>query len=173
MTVQVFFGLFYGILLERKAVAVVKEHISGSPQATRKLAGRLAEKLRSGDVVLLRGDLGAGKTEFVKGIAAQLSASEPVTSPTFALMNVYQGTLPIYHFDLYRLQYPEELAGIGFDEFAGGNGLTVVEWPDRFLSEMPEEYVAVVIETGATMSERRICIEPVGAKYLGRFEGSE
>ena len=152
---------------------MVITHTSNSPQATRELAERLAARVRSGDVILLRGDLGAGKTEFVKGLAAKLTVAEPVTSPTFALLNVYEGLLPIYHFDLYRLRYPEELAGIGFDEFAGGKGLTVVEWPDRFLPEMPEEYISVEIATGTTASERLIRIETIGAGYLKRFEGSE
>ncbi len=151
----------------------MKEHISTSPQATQALAAALAGRLRSGDVILLRGDLGAGKTEFVKGLAQRLAATEPVTSPTFSLLNVYQGSMAIYHFDLYRLQYPEELAGIGFDEFAYGNGLTIVEWADRFPAEMPEEYIVVEIFTGAAVSERVIRIEAIGTKYLGRFEGSD
>lgn len=151
----------------------MKEHISTSPQATQELAAALAGSLQRGDVILLRGDLGAGKTEFVKGLATRLSAAEPVTSPTFTLLNVYQGSMPIYHFDLYRLQYPEELAGIGFDEFAGGKGLTIVEWPDRFPAEMPDEYIAVEIVPGTAESERWIRIEIVGAKYLGRLEGSD
>ena len=151
----------------------MKEHISTSPQATQELAASLAGRLRCGDVILLRGDLGAGKTEFVKGLAKHLGATEPVTSPTFSLLNVYQGSMPIYHFDLYRLQVPEELAGIGFDEFAYGKGLTIVEWADRFPLEMPEEYIVVEIFTGAAVSERVIRIEAVGTKYLGRFEGSD
>ena len=83
---------------------MVITHTSNSPQATRELAERLAARVRSGDVILLRGDLGAGKTEFVKGLAAKLTVAEPVTSPTFALLNVYEGLLPIYHIDLYRLR---------------------------------------------------------------------
>ena len=151
----------------------MKEHKSTSPQATQELAAALAGRLHCGDVILLRGDLGAGKTEFVKGLATNLAAPEPVTSPTFSLLNVYQGSIPIYHFDLYRLQYPEELEGIGFDEFAYGKGLTIVEWADRFPTEMPDEYIAVEIFTGATVTERVIRIRTVGTKYLGRFEGSD
>ena len=137
------------------------------------MASALAVKLRSGDVILLKGDLGAGKTEFVKGLAEGLAAAEPVTSPTFTLMNVYEGFLTIYHFDLYRLEQPEELEGIGFDEFVGGNGVAVVEWPDRFPSEMPDEYIGVDIFTGDGPSERRIHIEPVGDRYAGRLEGRD
>ena len=163
----------YDILLARKAVAVVKEHTSRSPQATQDLAASLGRLLKAGDVILLCGDLGAGKTEFVKGLATALAAIEPVNSPTFVLLNVYQGTMPIFHFDLYRLQYPEELAGIGFDEFIGGKGLAVVEWPDRFPSEMPDEYISVEIMAGETISERLIRFGSVGVRYLGRFEGSD
>ena len=150
----------------------MKEHISRSPQATQDLASGLGRRLKAGDVILLRGDLGAGKTEFVKGLAIALGATEPVNSPTFALLNVYQGSMTIFHFDLYRMQHPEELAGIGFDEFIEGKGLAVVEWPDRFPSEMPDEYISVEIMAGETISERLIRFEPVGVRYLGRFEGS-
>ena len=151
----------------------MKAHESTSPEATRRLAATLAGELRSGDVILLRGDLGAGKTEFVKGLAEGLAATEPVTSPTFTLMNVYAGSLTIYHFDLYRLECPEELENIGFGEFIEGKGLAVVEWPDRFPAEMPDAYFKIDILPGNGPSERRIHIEPVGDRYEGRLEGSD
>lgn len=151
----------------------MKPHVSASPEATRRIASKLALSLRPGDVILLRGDLGSGKTEFVKGLAEGLAASEPVTSPTFALMNVYEGSMTIYHFDLYRLESPEELEGIGFNEYMNEKGVAVVEWPDRFPSEMPDEYIRVDLRAGAGLSERQIFIEPVGRRYTGRLEGSD
>jgi tRNA threonylcarbamoyladenosine biosynthesis protein TsaE len=154
-------------------VDTLQQYYSASPQATRELAGRLAQALRAGDVVLLQGALGAGKTEFVKGLAEEMEVTERVTSPTFALLNVYQGTVPIYHFDLYRLESPEELFGIGFEEFMGGDGVAVVEWPDRFPAEMPAEYVGVEILEGHNPTERILRIKTVGARYEGRLEGSE
>lgn len=137
------------------------------------MAARLARVLDAGDVLLLRGTLGAGKTEFVKGLAEEKGVLERVTSPTFALLNIYQGTVPIYHFDLYRLEYPEELSGIGFEEFMGGDGIAVVEWPDRFASEMPLEHIEVEITEGHNPAERILRMKTVGARYEKRLEGSE
>lgn len=151
----------------------LQQYYSASPQATRELAGRLARVLVVGDVLLLRGTLGAGKTEFVKGLAEEMGVTERVTSPTFALLNVYQGTVPVYHFDLYRLEHPEELFDIGFGEFLGGDGVAVVEWPDRFPAEMPTEYVGVEILEGHNPTERILRMKTVGARYEGRLEGSE
>lgn len=148
-------------------------YTSLSPETTRLLARRLSAMLAAGDVVLLQGDLGAGKTEFVKGLAEGFGVSEPVTSPTFTLLNIYQGTVPVYHFDLYRLEDPAELENIGFEEFIGGDGVAVVEWSDLFPAEMPEEYVKVELLPGANPSERSIRIETKGARYAGRLEGSE
>lgn len=146
---------------------------STSPEATRARGYSLSQRLRAGDVVLLQGDLGAGKTEFVKGLAEGLGVIERVTSPTFALLNIYQGVLPIYHFDLYRLNRAEELFEIGFEEFVGGSGLTLVEWPDQFAAEMPEHCVTVKISNGGKLTERVIQIETTGSRYAGRGEGGE
>ena len=147
-------------------------YTSSSPETTRNVASALCDKLIAGDVVLLQGDLGAGKTEFVKGLATGLGVDEPVTSPTFALLNVYHGRIPLYHFDLYRLNRLEEMDGIGFDEFIGGDGLAVIEWPDRFAAALPEEFVKVIIRPGETVTQRVIEIEPTGDRYKDRWEGS-
>ena len=95
-----------------------------------------------------------------------------MSSPTFALLNVYQGRIPLYHFDLYRLKRLEELDGIGFDEFIGGDGLAVIEWPDRFAAALPEEFIKVFIRAGETVAQRVIEIVPTGVRYAGRWEGS-
>jgi tRNA threonylcarbamoyladenosine biosynthesis protein TsaE len=153
-------------------VPVLLVYSSSAPETTQSVASALCGKLIVGDVVLLYGDLGAGKTEFVKGLAAGLGVAEPVTSPTFALLNVYQGRMPLYHFDLYRLDRLEELDGIGFNEFIGGDGLAVIEWPDRFAAALPEEFVKVIIRAGETVTQRVIEIVPTGVRYAGRWEGS-
>ena len=137
---------------------VLLVYSSSAPETTRSVARSLCDKLIVGDVVLLYGDLGAGKTEFVKGLAAGLGVDEPVTSPTFALLNVYQGRLPVYHFDLYRLRSLEELDGIGFGEFVGGDGLAVVEWPDAFAAALPDEFLKVDILPGETVAQRIVRI---------------
>ena len=156
-----------------RQVSFVQVFISRSPQMTQEYACKLADGLRAGDVLLLQGDLGAGKTEFVKGLAAGLGVTERVTSPTFALLNVYQGKVPVYHFDLYRLERPEELAEIGFDEFLGGDGVAVVEWPDRFWEEMPQEVIKVQLAVGEDLSTRVIRLDYFGARYTGSGKGSE
>ncbi len=111
-----------------------------SPSAEDTIAhGRaLAATLRRGDVLALCGDLGAGKTHFVKGLAAGLGASAPVTSPTFTLIHEYLGgRLPLYHFDFYRLDDEDEALKIGFDEYLDGDGVCVIEWADKFPALLP------------------------------------
>ena len=148
-------------------------YTSSSPEATREVARRLSGVLVAGDTVLLQGDLGAGKTEFVQGLAEGFEVTERVTSPTFTLLNIYQGKLPLYHFDLYRLDDPEDLANIGFDEFIGGDGVAIIEWPDLFPSEMPDEYVKVELRQGDHPMERILRIECKGDRYAARLEGSD
>jgi tRNA threonylcarbamoyladenosine biosynthesis protein TsaE len=115
-------------------------------------AGRaLAECVSSGDVILLTGDLGAGKTVLVKGVAAGLSVSEPVTSPTFNILVVHQGTMPLHHFDLYRLEHSAELIDIDYHGTLESPGISLVEWGDRFPEARPEEYLLVeMLITGDT-----------------------
>lgn len=112
---------------------------------TQKWGERLGAQLQAGDIVALVGDLGAGKTTFVKGLARGLGVDAPVTSPTFALVNEYQGRLPVYHFDVYRLDDPSQLEDIGYEEYFFGDGITVVEWADMIPQYLPEEVVQVRI----------------------------
>jgi len=109
-----------------------------SAMETRELGrifGRLAE---AGLVVLLSGQLGAGKTCFAQGVGDGLGVtpSSPVTSPSYTLLNIYQGRFPLYHFDLYRLAQVDDLADLGYDEYAEGEGLTLVEWADRMSGDL-------------------------------------
>ena len=109
---------------------------------TRVLAARLAALLRPGDVLALVGDLGAGKTRFVQGLARGLGVPDdvPVTSPTFTLLATYrQGRLPLFHFDLYRLANEEDLARIGAEEYLWGEGVCAVEWAERAPKMMPDD----------------------------------
>ena len=98
----------------------------------------IAATLRRGDVLALCGDLGAGKTHFVKGIATGLQSDAPVTSPTFTLIHEYLGgRLPVYHFDFYRLEDEDEALKIGLDEYLDGDGVCVIEWADKFPALLP------------------------------------
>ncbi len=126
-----------------------------NPQETQRVAERLARRCQGGEIFCLSGNLGAGKTTFVKGIGRGLGIDEKnVNSPTFVIMNVYQGRLPLYHFDFYRLEDPKEIGGIGYDEFLYGKGVAVVEWAERFGSLMPSEYLSV--EISDTAEETRV-----------------
>ena len=132
---------------------------------TEKLGNVLGKLAQSGDVFCFTGDLGAGKTLMSRGISLALGvAEEDVTSPTFAIMNIYEGEeLEVRHFDLYRLNRPEELEDIGFDEYAGGEGVTLIEWAELFPDQLPEEYMQVtLLNDGAG---RKAVLTPKGERY--------
>lgn len=134
---------------------------SHSVEETERLAARLAAELQPGDFVALSGDLGAGKTAFARGLARGLGVSRPVLSPSFTLMRMYlDGRLPLYHFDVYRLEDPDELIDIGFDEYAEGDGVCVAEWADRAGPVLPPRRIEVRLE-GSADEPRRITIERI------------
>lgn len=116
-----------------------------SEGATQSVGGALGALALPGDVVLLSGDLGAGKTQLTKGIAAALGVIEPVTSPTFNILRVHEGRLPLHHFDLYRLERASELEDLDYWGTLEADGISVVEWGDRFAEAMPDECVSVTI----------------------------
>jgi tRNA threonylcarbamoyladenosine biosynthesis protein TsaE len=125
----------------------------------------LGATLRQPLVVALDGDLGAGKTVLVRGAARGLGIMEEIVSPTFVLLKIYQGVLPVYHFDFYRLRDPNELDELGFDEFIPGEGIAFVEWAGRFKDHLPPERLNLSIERFFDYSGegRRIQFEPFGA----------
>lgn len=123
-----------------------------SAEATRALGLALGKCLKAGDVLVLTGDLGAGKTQLTKGVARALGIKEEITSPTFAIEAMYEGTgtdgesLPLYHFDLYRLDDPDQLGDAGVWDVLGGDGICVLEWGEQFLDELGDERLDVIIE---------------------------
>ena len=130
---------------------------SATETDTRRAASELAQALRNGDTVLLRGEMGSGKSVFARGLAQAWGVVGHVTSPTFTIMQQYDGTRGrFYHFDLYRLSDPEELYAVGLDEYIGGDGLCAVEWPDNALPPLDGAY-EVYIER-ADGDGRRITI---------------
>jgi tRNA threonylcarbamoyladenosine biosynthesis protein TsaE len=136
---------------------------SRSARATERFAARFAASIQPGDVIALIGDLGAGKTCFARGLARGLSVPTdvPVTSPTFTMMNQYEGRLPIYHFDLYRVADLDELEAIGYREFVGGDGVAVMEWADRVPDALPVAHIRIELHLGEKVNERRITVEHV------------
>lgn len=130
---------------------------SSSPQDTMAVAKKLAPIVTPGIVFGLVGDLGAGKTVFTKGFVQAMGGdSDQVRSPTFTLMNIYEASLPIYHFDLYRLESIDDLESIGFSEFARGEGISIIEWPDRISSVAHDVDYWIFIEFGEGDDERLI-----------------
>lgn len=126
-----------------------------SAEETRALGEKLSGRLQAGDVVVLEGELGAGKSELARGIARGLGVKETVTSPSFTILNVYEsGRIPLYHFDWYRLESAEELYELGMDEYLGGDGIAVVEWAERCPEVVPEGSMRIRIE--ATGEDERI-----------------
>lgn len=133
-------------------------HISNSSEETLRLGAVFSKVLKAQDIVFLKGDLGAGKTVFTKGIAQSLGLNpQSVNSPTFVLMNFYEGRLPLYHFDLYRLEKPEEIKSVSFDEYFYGDGISIIEWPERLGNLSPKEFWLVEL-THQGGDRRRICI---------------
>lgn len=139
------------------------ECVTDSPAATAALAAWLADRIGMGTVLCLEGDLGAGKTLFVQSLARAMGVSGEVTSPTFNIMNIYAGRMPICHFDLYRLESEAELDEIGFYEYADApDGLVVIEWADKFPEALPEAYIRVQLERTEKENERRIVFSAAG-----------
>ncbi len=125
----------------------IVEIVTRGPEETIRLGKTLGELLQPGDVVALIGDLGAGKTTLAKGIATGAGVEEEgeVTSPSFVLVNEYQGRFPVYHADLYRLQEAVEVEDLGWEEFIFGKGISLLEWAEKIPGILPEERIEVRI----------------------------
>lgn len=121
------------------------EHLSRSVSETEALGEALAKHLSRGDVIAYLGDLGAGKTAFTRGLARGLGCTGRVTSPTFTIVNEYEGAIPLFHFDMYRLSDADELFDIGWDDYLARGGICAVEWSERITDELPTGTVTVTI----------------------------
>ena len=145
------------------------ELLSSGYEQTLAIAKEFARVLRRGDIICLAGDLGAGKTAFVKGLAAGLGLREAhVHSPTFTLMNIYEGKIPLYHFDLYRICC-EDLWSLGYEEFFYGQGITAVEWSERLENLMPKEFWSIkIVHTG--QDTRQLTFAVTGNTLQTRFD---
>jgi len=138
---------------------------SASAEETRRLGEILGKRAAAGDVYCLSGDLGAGKTVLAKGVAVGLGVRGMVTSPTFTLINEYEGRIPFYHMDFYRLEGPEELADLGYEEYFYGQGVTLIEWAENATDVLPEERLDIkIIHCGD--DTRKITVKPAGDRYL-------
>ncbi len=136
---------------------------------TRALAAELAPLAKAGDLILLEGGLGAGKTAFVQGFARGLGVEETVTSPTFILVRSYHGRLPMVHLDVYRLDRIQELVDLGIAEILDEDGVTLIEWGDVVRPALPGDFLEVRLEPGASDEERVIMMRGVGPRWPHRL----
>ncbi len=128
-------------------------------EETKSLGASLAPILKAGDIISLTGDLGAGKTRFVQGLAEGLGVSETVTSPTFTIIKQYEdGRLPLYHFDVYRLAGPSDLHALGYEEYFFGDGVTVIEWGDKISRLLPPDHLVVEMHRTAEAENHRTLV---------------
>lgn len=136
---------------------------TNTAEETKTVAEQLAKKLQPGDVVTLDGDLGAGKTTFTKGLARGLGIKRTVNSPTFTMIKEYDGRLPLYHMDVYRLQDSDE--DLGFDEYFEGEGVTVVEWAHLIENQLPSDLLQISIRR-VNENERTLILKPASERFV-------
>jgi tRNA threonylcarbamoyladenosine biosynthesis protein TsaE len=139
-----------------------------SVDGTRDLGAAVAGLARAGDVVVLAGDLGAGKTAFVQGFGRALGVGERITSPTFTLVHVYEGRLPIHHLDVYRLEQLAEAVDLGLPEMLDDGGVVLIEWGDEILPVLPNDLLEVRLTLGPGDDDRTIALRPVGPRWSAR-----
>lgn len=150
------------------------EYQSASPEKTAMLATKIADIIKPGTVICLNGDLGAGKTLFVQNLARALGVEGDVTSPTFNLMNIYEGKMNIFHFDLYRLEQEYELEEIGFYDYVEEpDGLVLIEWAEKFIDCLPDNYISLEIQRTEQEDQRIIRFELVGKNLENAYKEME
>lgn len=163
-------------MVDRRTHTVQSPHvldfISHSAAQTGRLGQRLGELMQPGDLVLLLGEFGAGKTHFAKGVALGLGSEDLVNSPSFVLINEYRSGLhhqhaPIYHIDLYRIESPAELAGIGLDDALGGDAFSLIEWAERAEGWLPNDHLAIHFQH-LSDTKRVLRLVPHGHRYEER-----
>ena len=142
------------------------EFITHSPGETRRLGESLGGLLTAGDVITLGGELGAGKTVLAQGLGQGLGIMDPVSSPTFALVQEYVGQVPVWHLDVYRLRSLDELIDLSWQDLLAGGGVVIVEWPERIETALPSERLDVRLEYVDEVS-RRITLLPRGERMDG------
>jgi len=138
--------------------------ITKSPEETKNIGKEVGKIVIPGDLLAFYGELGAGKTCFIQGISQELEVKDYVTSPSFTIINEYQGKIPIYHFDLFRLNNAEEILELGYQEYFYGEGLTVIEWAEKIEQLLPKEYLKIDIKF-KDFYKRIISFTPQGHKF--------
>jgi tRNA threonylcarbamoyladenosine biosynthesis protein TsaE len=139
-----------------------------SVDETRDLAAAVGALARAGDLVVLAGDLGAGKTAFTQGFGRALEVTEPITSPTFTLAQQYEGRLTVHHLDVYRLDQLNEVADLGLSELLDDRGVVLIEWGDAILPVLPNDFLEVRLTFGSGDDDREVALRSVGPAWAGR-----
>lgn len=130
--------------------------ITHTPEETIELGKKIGSKLKKGDVIAMQGTLAAGKTTITKGIAQALGISDTITSPTFCLISEYYGKMPLYHMDVYRLEGGEDFVNLGTDDMIYGDGVSIIEWSEKIMDELPKHTIVLKItpnEDGSRLIE--------------------
>jgi tRNA threonylcarbamoyladenosine biosynthesis protein TsaE len=151
-------------------MAPVLPLVTANASETRALGEALGPILGAGDVVSLTGDLGAGKTTMVQGIAAALGVAEPVVSPTFTLIREYRGAFPVYHLDVYRLDRIQDVIDLGFDELLDEDALVLIEWGDAIEGLLPDRHLQIKLSISGDDDRRRVAISARGSNWARRWE---
>lgn len=142
--------------------------VSNSPNDTERIGEEIGKNLNSKDVICLSGDLGVGKTLLVKGIAKGIDITEHITSPTFTIMNEYNGKYILYHFDVYRVNSEDDLYDIGFEEYVYGDGISIIEWAELVKEALPDDklWIEICKEPNKDDNYREIIITPYGQRFI-------
>ncbi|SHH36618.1 tRNA (adenosine(37)-N6)-threonylcarbamoyltransferase complex ATPase subunit type 1 TsaE [Sporanaerobacter acetigenes] len=146
------------------------ELILKNTKDTEQFGYKLGKILKGGEIICLIGDLGAGKTTMTKSIAKGLDVEEYVTSPTFTLINEYRGRVPLYHFDVYRLEEVESIYDLGFEEYFYSNGVSIIEWANKIKNVLPEDVLTIEINRGSNDEERILNIYGSGERNKSIIE---
>ncbi len=143
------------------------EFLLESVEQTLELGRKIGKLLNPGDIICLDGELGTGKTHLAKGIASGLGIKEHITSPTFTIVNEYEGRMKLYHFDVYRIDDPEEIEAIGFDEYIFSDAVSIIEWSELISELIPEERIQINIKKLPEKGDnwRCVTIEYTGSRY--------
>jgi tRNA threonylcarbamoyladenosine biosynthesis protein TsaE len=136
---------------------------------TRAMAAEMSALARPGDLIVVAGDLGTGKTAFTQGFARGLGVTEPVTSPSFVLMRTYEGRIPLIHLDVYRLDNLQELIDLGIAEMLDGDGVTLIEWGDVVAPALPADFLEVRLELSDSPDDRTVAMRVVGPTWPPRM----
>jgi len=146
---------------------------TSSVDQTRAIAASLAELARPGDLILMAGDLGAGKTAFTQGFGFGLGVTAPITSPTFTIAQVYSGRLTLHHLDVYRLDQLNEVLDIGIAELLDEGGVTLIEWGDQILPILPADFLEIRLAYGEEDDDRVLSLRTIGAGWAARSRALE